>query len=66
MLQQEGFEVTYLNVEKSGLVNMEELEAAIRQVTHRVLDHAWTRMTPLVVRRTFLFSGLHRCLILST
>lgn len=32
-LQEEGFEVTYLPVEPSGLINMEALEAAIRPET---------------------------------
>lgn len=32
-LQDEGFEVTYLPVQKNGLINMEELEAAIRPDT---------------------------------
>eukprot|EP00729_Bicosta_minor_P003798 gene3798-21196_t len=33
MLQQDGFEVTYLGVQANGLVDMEELEAAMRPET---------------------------------
>merc|ERR1740117_30080 len=33
MLQQDGFEVTYLGVQENGLVDMEELEAAMRPET---------------------------------
>lgn len=32
-LEKEGFEVTYLNVHKDGLIRLEELEAAIREDT---------------------------------
>ena len=35
-LQQEGFEVTYLPVNVMGLINMEQLEAAIRPDTSLV------------------------------
>jgi cysteine desulfurase len=30
-LQDEGFDVTFLNVDSEGLVNLDELKAAIRQ-----------------------------------
>jgi len=33
MLQQEGFEVTYLGVQKTGLIDLEELQAAMRPET---------------------------------
>lgn len=32
-LEKQGFEVTYLNVDENGLINLEELEAAIRKET---------------------------------
>ena len=36
-LEQEGFDVTYLPVQKSGLVDLKELEAAVRPDTVCVL-----------------------------
>ena len=35
-MENEGFEVTYLPVQSNGIVNLEDLEAAIRQETSLV------------------------------
>ena len=38
-LEQQGFEVTYLPVQKNGLVDLDELRAAVTDKTVRRLDH---------------------------
>lgn len=40
-LQQEGFDVTYLPVQKNGLVDVAELEASIRPDTVRLRRQRW-------------------------